>query len=412
MTRASGSRRRRAFLLRSLGLGAAGLVPGVLDDAPARQGWHRHTGRLQHAALPPTVISLADHGGAPGAGPAVLIDAFQRAFGVLAAAGGGTLFVPAGVYDFGRHADATTIILCRNLRNVVVLAYGATFTVTTTANVMPNLFYFFNFTNITIVGASFADPGFSPYHDWRGLVCVGIQADAASAGFTMVDCYAEHVVSLLTTHNNAHARHYLSDISVQGEVRSSYYGVGASYIRKNVHVDLVCHNVRRAFIAYSLHRARIVVSSSCTPNWPGSNGLVALVSAGASMGNVDDVQVRVDVEGACIHDSIVHFYHQGPQAQGHMRDIDATVNLRDAECTRQLFVFDHEVWGILPRTTRVWDRIALHGNLGPRFSGRVVANKSVSTSPGTVYLDRNLARLADMKALPAGFRARPARFAT
>jgi len=401
------SLQRRVFLRRGLCAGVAASVPRLLDDPPTRIGRRGRAGGNGGAAVPATRISLADYGGKPGAAPGVLVGAFSRAFAALADAGGGTLLVPAGTYDFGEYADASNIILCRNVRDVAISAYGATFMATTTANVMPHFFYFFNFQNITIAGASFSDRGFTPWHDWKGMYCAGIQADKASRGFRMVDCYAERVVGLLAAHNNADSRKYLADISVQGEVRYSYYGVGASFIRENVDVDLVCYNVRRAFIAYSLKNADIVVVAHSTPSWPGSNGLVALVSGGASMGNVEDVRVRVSVSGACIHDSYVHFYHQGPEKEGYMRDIDATVNVFNEDTTRNLFVFDHEVDGVRRHTTRVWDRIALHGTIAGKLGGKVVANASVTTAPGAVYLDRNLAGLEDMTGLAAGFRVAP-----
>ena len=398
--------RRRALLVRSVGAGLAGLLPTVVDDAPPRIVWRGKVGDIGAAVVPSTVVNLADYGGKPGAGRAVLVDAFGKAFAALAGAGGGTLFVPAGLYDFGAHAHGKDIILCRNLRNIAISAYGATFTATTTANVVPNLFYFFNFQNITIAGANFIDTGFSPWVNWKGMYCVGIQADRPSRGFNMVDCYAENVMGLLASNNNAAGRMHLADLSVQGEVRNSYYGVGANFVREKVRVKLACRNVRRAFIAYALNDADVQVDSRNTANWPGSNGLVALVSTGASTGNVERVRVAVDVSGDGIHSGYVHFYHQGTEADGYMRDIDATVNLTNVSAAQNLFVFDHESDGVRATTARVWDRISLHAAVTGRFEGSVVANASVTTSPGTVYLDANLAGLGRRAALASGFRVR------
>lgn len=405
MRKAAGAeRRRRVLLIRGVGAGLAGLLPIPVHHTPVKRIRRGPLGGIGGATVPPTTISLADYGGTPGARRSTLVDAFDKAFAALSQAGGGTLLIPAGIYDFGRYAEAEYIILCRNLRNIAISAYGAVFTATTTADVVPNLFYFFNFHNITIAGASFIDPGFNPRINWKGMYCVGIQADQLSSGFKMVDCYAERVTGLLASNNNAASRHLLSDVSVQAEVRYSYYGVGANFIRENVSVDLVCHNVRRAFIAYSLRGAKIIVRSSNTSDWPGSNGLVALVSAGASKGNVEDVRVRVDVSGDCIHSGYVHFYHQGDEIDGHMRDIDATVNVSNSDSTRNLFVFDHETDHVKSRTARVWDRIRLHGTVTGKFRGRVVANASATTSTGTVYVDRNLAQIGDMHVPAAGFR--------
>jgi hypothetical protein len=398
---------RRRFLVRGAGMGLAGIWPLLLEDPPPRTLRHGRLGGTGGAAVPPTRISLAEYGGMPGAGRAALVDAFGRAFAALTASGGGTLLVPAGEYDFGSCTDATDIILCRNLRNIAISAYGVTFAVTTAARTVPIFFNFFIFHNITMAGESFIDRGFNPWMNWRGMYCVGLQADRPSSGFRMVDCYAEKVVGMLASNNNAAGRTLMSDISVQGEVRYAYYGVGANFIREKVKVDLVCHDVRRAFIAYSLKNADIVVKVHSTPDWPGSNGLVALVSGGASTGNVEDVRVRVDVSGECIHSAYVHFYHQGPESAGYMRDIDATVNASDAKSVQNLFVFDHEIEGVQAKTARVWDRIALHGAVAGKFDGKVISNASVSTSPGTVYLDPNLATAAKMGSLAAGFRIRP-----
>jgi len=402
------ARQRRRLLVRAASLGVAGLLPPALDDAPGERYRRGAAAGIGGGVVPPTTVSLADYGGAPGAGAARLVEAFQRAFAALARADGGTLLVPAGVYDFGRQRHAATIILCRGLHDIAISAYGAMFMATTTANVMPTLFYFFNFRNITIAGASFTDPGFSPWIDWRGMHCVGLQADRASSGFALVDCFAERVVSVLASHNHVGSRHYLSNIRVQAEVHHAYYGVGASFLRENIGVELDCHNVRRAFIASSIRNADIVIRADSTAAWPGSNGLVALIAPGASMGDVENVRVHVDLAGAGRYAGVVHFYHQGPEARGRMRHIDATVNLYNVDSAASLFLFDHEVDRIEPTTARTWDQIALRGAIVGRFAGRIVSNPSRAMSPGTVYLDYNLAQRQDPTRLGAGFRIRPA----
>ena len=113
----------------------------------------------------------------------------------------------------------------------------------------------------------------------------------------------------------------------------------------------------------------------------------------------------IDVSGDCIHGSYVHFYHQGWQREGAMRDIDATVNVLSQQSMAAMFLFDHETDGVQTRTARQWDRISLHGSVAAGSSGRMVANPSVSTTSGTVYLDRALAGPAG--AMPAGFRIAP-----
>lgn len=396
---------RRRLLLGGLGAGIAVILPAETAEAPSPPPNLDKIGSRGGANVPLLVVSLADQGGVPGAAPQVLVQAFERAFGILSGAGGGTLLVPPGLYDFGIRGDADPVVLCRGARDVAISAYGATFRAASKARAVPSLFYFFNFSNLTLAGASFIDAGFSPWIDWQGMYCVGLQADAASSGFSMVDCRAERVVGLLASNNNAVTRRYLSGIKVHGEVRDAYYGVGANHVRSGVEVDLSCHNVRRAFIAYGLKDADIAIRVSCTPDWPGSNGLVALVSEGASSGNVEQVRVRVDVTGFGIHASYVHFYHQGPERQGSMHDIDATVNLMHVDGARNMFTFDHETDGVSARTQRSWDRIFLHGKVAGPFDGTVISNPTVTSSPGTVYLDRNLAALMQGGKLAKNFRA-------
>lgn len=390
---------RRMFLARGLAAGALALATPERQARVAVPVWQaRHLA----APVPGVTVSLADFSGRPGATRSMLAAAFRQGLAALMEAGGGTLLVPPGTYDLGVLDGPEEILLCRDLRDVVISAYGAVFVANTVRPVMPHMFYFYNFSNVTLAGATFVDHGFFPWIDWQGMYCVGIQADRPSSGMRLVDCRAEHVLGMLASNNDAAGRHLLSDIHVQGEIRHAYYGVGANYIAGRVSVDLDCHNVRRAFIAYAARHADVVVRTSATRAWPGSNGLVALVCAGTRLGDVEHVRVRIDVSGDCIHGSYVHFYHQGPEPEGAMRDIDATVNILGRQSLAAMFLFDHDNHGVQPRTARQWDRICLHGALAAGSSGRVVDNPSASTASGTVYLDRNLAGPAGT--VPAGFR--------
>lgn len=395
---------RRLFLARGLAAGALALATPGRHGSAVVPFWHPRDPAAS-APVPDTTVTLADFAGRPGADRSVLAGAFRKGLAALARAGGGTLLVPPGTYDFGAFDQAESILMCRDLRDILISAYGAVFVANTAKPVVPHMFYFNNFNNVTLAGATFFDHGFSPWVDWQGMYCVGIQADRPSSGLRLVDCRAERVLGLLASNNDAAGRHLLSDIHVQGEVRHAYYGVGANYIGGRVSVDLDCHNVRRAFIAYAARHADVVVRTSANRAWPGSNGLVALVCPGTRLGDVEHVRVWIDVSGDCIHGSYVHFYHQGPQREGVMRDIDATVNVLSTQSMATMFLFDHETHGVEPRTARQWDRISLHGSLAAGSSGRMVANPSVSTASGTVYLDRNLAGPAG--AMPAGFRIAP-----
>lgn len=394
---------RRRFLAQGLAAGALALATPHRRGSELAPVWPPGD-RAAGTPIPATTVVLADFGGRPGADRLALAAAFRDALAALAREGGGTLLVPPGTYDVGALDQPESILLCRDLRDIAISAYGAVFVANTARLVVPHMFYFHNFNNVTLAGATFIDHGFFPWVDWKGMYCVGIQADRSSSGLRLVDCRAERVLGLLASNNGAAGRHLLSDIHVQGEVSHAYYGVGASHIG-GVSVDLDCHNVRRAFIAHAARHADVVVRTSADRAWPGSNGLVALVCQGARLGDVEHVRVRIDVSGDCIHDSYVHFYHQGPQSEGAIRDIDATVNVLSPQPMATLFLFDHEIHGVQPRTARQWDRISLHGSLAAGSSGRVVANPSVSTASGTVYLDRNLAGLAG--AMPDRFRIAP-----
>ena len=408
MVRASDSGKaagRRAWLVRSLAGGALALAPPALHGPAAGPSHHRRPAPSRPAPVPSMTVSLADFGGRPGVGRALLVEAFQRGFAMLSRAGGGTLFVPPGRYDFGAVDEPLAILVCRDLRDIAILAYGAVFIANTTAAIMPNMFYFYNFNNVSLAGATFVDLGFTPWVDWQGMYCVGIQADKPSSGMYLVDCRAERVTGLLASNNNAAGRQWLSDIHVHGEVRNAYYGVGANYVREHVIVNLDCHNVRRAFIAYAARRADVTIRASADEDWPGSNGLVALVCAGASQGNVEDVRVRVDVSGACIHGSYVHFYHQGPQRDGAICDIDATVDVDRMRAMTCMFLFDHETHGVLARTARQWDRIRLHGSVDAECTGAIIDTPTLSTAPGTVSLDSGLAR-SRRTAIPTGVQIR------
>lgn len=393
---------RRQFVLGGLGAMVGCALPGSTDPVRAREPDPALIGTNARAAVPRRLVSLADYGGRPGGRPASLAAAFVKAFAALSAAGGGTLFVPPGIYDFGM-LESDSAVLFRNAQDMAISAYGATFMACTGVRAAPNLFYFFNFSNITIAGASFVDTGFVPWLNWKGMHCVGLQANQPSRGFRMVDCHAECVVGLLASHNNAAAREFIGGVSVHGEVRNTYYGVGANNLAGDIDVDLICYNVRRACIAYALRNARLRIRVASTANWPGSNGLVALVASGGPTGNVENVTVSVDATGAGIHGSYVHFYHQGPERRGCISDVDATVNLVQVRGAQSLYIFDHESNGILQETDRCWDRIRLHGKVVGPFEGRVVSNPSVSQHPGRVYVDHNLAMLAGPGELGKGF---------
>ena len=91
---------------------------------------------------------------------------------------------------------------------------------------------------------------------------------------------------------------------------------------------------------------------------------------------------------------LLHGREHLERVYGAMRNVDATVHLDNAGAGTILFLFDHEARFVKATTARVWDAIALHGTITGDFDGRVVANPSASSAPGTVCLDRHLAQQA------------------
>jgi hypothetical protein len=353
-------------------------------------------------------LELNAFGGAPGAKPAALIDAFERAFDALKAAGGGILVVPPGVYNFGNCATSRAIVAAKDLNNVEISAYGTTFRLNTTHRVIPTLFYFINPNNVRIAGAAFNDAGYDPRVDWRGMYCARAEADRPCKGFTMTDCRVDGAVGLFQSRPLGTSRFLMSDIGLHGVVKNAYYGAGLTYVGDNAKVDLVCRNVRRGCVSFGLKNANLKIQMHHTADAPGSNGFIALACEGESHGNVENVRIELEASGAPSHASLVHFYHTQTEKRGYMRRIDAAVTLNDLKDGRvptSMFAFDHELPDstILRLTDRGWDEISLRGSVKGRLPGRVVHNPSQSTVAGTIHVDPGLAAKMDMAGLPSYF---------
>lgn len=390
-----------AFLLQACGGGGG--------DSGAASTPASGAGAANPPANGPGTLSLADFGGTPGASAETLRRAFSDAFAKLAAADGGTLTVPPGVYDFGDFGAETDIVVAEGARNVTVSAYGATFRVNTTANVIPTLFLFSNPENVTFAGASFNDIGFNPNVDWRGMYCVRVGASRASSGFRMVDCSANGAVGLFAFQTRGAAKYLMRDIGVQGTVTNAYYGANLTYAGDNANVDLVCQDVRRGCIAYGLRNAAIRIKMTQSAAAPGSNGFISLACEGASAGNVENVSIQLDASGNVRHRALVHFYHEQSEATGTMRNLDATVTVNSTKLDgmpADVFTFDHELPGatIAGSTARTWEDITLEGSVTGGLAGRIVDNPSVSTGPSAIYIDRSLAEQTDLSTLPGYFR--------
>ena len=85
-----------------------------------------------------------------------------------------------------------------------------------------------------------------------------------------------------------------------------------------------------------------------------------------------------------------------------IRDISASVDLKQATGRATIFLFDHALkTGVKRETTRTFERITLDGTVGRRYAGKVIANPSVSTGlTNDIKVSRHLVRDRDMAALP------------
>lgn len=359
-------------------------------------------------------VSLAACGGRPGSGRAELIGAFARAFELLRSAGGGVLDIAPGAYDFGRQAEDASIIQVEGLHDVRIRAHGALFQLDTAASVTPCLFYFVNPVNIVFEGASFRDAGYDPRLNWRGMVCVRVEATIPVRGFALTQCAVDGAVALLQCHQHGRNKFLARGIRVQGTVRNAYYGVSLTYAGDGADLDLACENVRRGCMSYGLRNATIRMRVKHARGQPASNGFISLACEGASAGNVENVQVMLEFTGPACHGSLVHFYHQQQERPGAIANVRAHVKLsgmQEGDGALRVFLFDHELPGgaVLRRTARAWSGISLSGEISGRLHGRLLDNPSESTSPGSIRLDQVLSAHADLARLPAYFHgtARP-----
>lgn len=371
------------------------------------------------AAAAPSVagarnVSLAACGGRPGAGRAELVRAFARAFELLRSAGGGVLDIAPGAYDFGRQAEDASIIPVEGLHDVRIRAHGALFLLDTVASVTPCLFYFVNPVNIVFEGASFRDAGYDPRLNWRGMVCVRVEATVPVRGFELTQCAVDGAVALFQCHQHGRHKFLARGIRLQGTVRNAYYGASLTYAGDGADLDLACENVRRGCMSYGLRNATVRMRMKHARGQPASNGFICLACEGASAGNVENVRLLLEFSGPACHGSLVHFYHQRQERAGAMANIRAHVKLsgmQEGDGALRVFLFDHEVAGgvILRRTARAWSGISLSGEISGRLHGRLVDNPSESTSPGSIRLDQALSAHAELSRLPAYFHgtARP-----
>ena len=353
-------------------------------------------------------FSLADFGGIPGASPALLVSAFDKAFARLKEAGGGELLVPPGLYDFGPQAKAGRVVSVDDLSHVLISARGAIFRLNTMAKIIPCMFYFFNPNQVAIVGARFEDVGADPGVDWRGMYCVKAESNRPCAGFRMSDCAVDGAVGMFQSLQHNENRFLMKDIHLQGTVRNAYYGAGLTYVGDNAQVDLRCENVRRGCISFGLRNAEIRIRMHHAADAAASNGFISLACEGEDQGNVENVRIDLQASGTARHGGLVHFYHVKSEAHGTMRNVDVHVAVDQKKgdgAPTSVFVFDHELAGglIAKVTARGWDGITLRGSVRGDVPGRLIHNPSLSIAPCAIYVERALLAKAGMPKLPSYF---------
>ncbi|OWW18559.1 hypothetical protein [Noviherbaspirillum denitrificans] len=362
--------------------------------------------------IPANVVRLADYGGVPGAAAATIISAFNQALTQLKGLGGGTLQVGPGVYDFGTRG-AGTLVYASGLSNVLISAYGAQMTMTTTADtaiVTPVFFTFNNPNNITIAGMSFKDygainSGASANH---GLICINITSSVSCSGFKTVDVVADSVVRLLMASQPDTGRYTFEGFDLHGTVKNAYYGAGCIFNGANSKVNLTVHNVRRAFIGYGLRNWDLTINASADGIWPGSNAFVEI--AADNRESADTVKVNLTATGNMKnYVGLVNFYMQGSSTSAtHIRNVKANVTLNNVTSPAgAVFLFPYEApsTGVFASTTlAAWEQIQLNAAVVGSYTGTFIKNPSISSASTTsINVASGLAARQNMSALPNYF---------
>jgi hypothetical protein len=362
---------------------------------------------------------LADFGGFPGAPSEALLAAFEAAFIKLKTLGGGVLLVSPGDYDFGSYSKSSRVIDAADLKDVVISAYGARFIVTSKVAITPFLFCFHNPNNVTLSGANFIDFGFNKSawlaHNRWGMYCVSVDSITECNYFKLVDCLAQNVTGLYVNDSRSNKYKVKNVIIENCRVTNAYYGVDALYHGKNLSVrNLICQDVRRGFISFGSTDVDIDIKLHCTAYFLGSNGFISLVCEGESVGDVNNVRIKLDVSGVESHSCLVHFYHQQDDSPGAIKNVMVFIKVNQLTTKAKnaslddlnIFVFDHELPNatILRNTTRIWDQITLTGQVKGNVSGKIISAPTKSKTLGTLILDDNIYTIADISFLKTNFK--------
>jgi hypothetical protein len=352
-------------------------------------------------------VNLADYGGVPGAASATIVRAFNRAFNRLKALGGGTLNVGPGIYNIGGFSRGCAIS-ANNLQNVLISAYGAQLTMTTTAKFTPVFLYFSNPNNVTIAGLSFRDFGTNLNVNWWGAICLLVESTMARSGFKTVDCVADSVVTFFQT--NQRSNPYLfTGYDINATVSNSYYGIQLSWDGRFSKCNLNCTNVRRAFIGQAAKDWNITVNTNRTGGL-GSNAHVVMDAF--PNGPVQDNVININASGALDgYVSLGSICHQGGDGvYSYARNIKFNIQVNNATgaATTGFLSFTAEPesgGGIRSSTVSAWENIQINGTVTGPYNGPLVANPSVSSaSTNSVYVASKVAALQNMSALPSYFR--------
>jgi hypothetical protein len=415
---------RRHLLLGGLAVGATGLLQacgggGASEDtsvaaensttagsAAGGQFAATTTAVTTPAPIPANQVNLADFGGVPGASSGAIINAFNQAFAKLKSLGGGTLNVGAGKYSLGSYSSAANAIAVSDLKNVLISAYGAQLTMTTTAVVMPVFIHFENPRNVTVTGLSFYDYGTNLTVNWQGAICISINTSVTCVGFKTVDCLAENVVTFLRTYGN----YTLTGMDIHGTVRNSYYALNPNNNGSFSKCNIACDRVRRALVSHGAQNWDFKFTCTNVVGGPGSNGFIDLVPSSYP---VKDCTVDLTMTGdSSPYGSMINFYHQGSEsAPQYMRNVKAKVIVNNATGKAPLFRFMMETSGTVHASTiRTWEQLTLTGSVTGTYAGPPILNTSTSTgTTNLVNVAANLATLQNatsrpMSSLPSYFK--------
>lgn len=416
--------RRRQLLLGGLAVGATGLLQAcgggsggsggdevvanaaTSSTAPGTVSLHAETtvGTVTTPApIPSHVVKLADYGGVPGASASTIKSAFSQAFNQLKGLGGGTLMIAAGVYDIGSYPSEVIAMGVDGLQNVLISAYGAQLTMTTTAATgMPVFLSFSNPQNVTIAGMRFYDHGTNLSVNWKGAVCLSVTSNIARSGFKTVDCVAENVGTFFRSVGN----YLFTNFDIHGSVTTAYYAVNVNNNGRFSKFNVRCDRVRRALVAWGAQNQTHKYTCNHVAGGLGSNGFVDLVPRGGNP--VSDVTVEVSMTGnSSPYGSIINCYQQAPDNPLYMRNVKAKVIVNNVAGSAPLFEFMHEdpVGTIRSTTPRTWENMELTGSVTGAYAGPIIRNRTTSTgSTNLIRVASNLAALQNMSALPSYFK--------